>query len=193
MNLNVLLRDAIDSDTFEDKQRFFASCYEGLFEKVYAISKYIAPLDAEDITSGIFNKIFEMDLPSLLKHSEYLEKYLLALAKNYCLTHKRINHKKNNPKSLDEIDPLLYSVSPTSKIDTILDINEALDSIKPKQKEVILLMLEGYRYNEIAEILNVSEGAVKNHVYRGKDSIKRFYQEKEKIPEISEHKYTTSP
>jgi len=178
MNLNFLLRDTVNSDTAHSREQFFAACYQTLFVKVYAIAKYITPHDAEDVTADIFKKIFELDLPALLKHQDYLEKYLIAIARNYCLTFSKQKLSRGHYRGFEDIDASIFSVDPLGRVDASLDFTEALKRVTPKQRNAIKLMLEGYRYNEIAVTMGITEGAVKNLVYRGKNVIKKFYQEK---------------
>ncbi|SMO60326.1 RNA polymerase sigma-70 factor, ECF subfamily [Saccharicrinis carchari] len=59
------------------------------------------------------------------------------------------------------------------------DVNEvlhqALDRLPPVQKNVILLRdYEGYSYNEIAEITQLSEAQVKVYIYRGRQFLKNY-------------------
>ena len=51
-------------------------------------------------------------------------------------------------------------------------IIQAIDSLKPKLKEVIMLYdIEGYSYEEIAEKLNVPMGTVKSRIYNAKKEL----------------------
>jgi len=52
-------------------------------------------------------------------------------------------------------------------------INKYLDKLPPIQKSIILLRdLEGYNYNEIGEILELTESQVKVYLFRGRKKIK---------------------
>jgi RNA polymerase sigma-70 factor (ECF subfamily) len=54
-------------------------------------------------------------------------------------------------------------------------LNEALDKLPEIQKSVILLRdYEGYPYNEIAEMTNLSESQVKVYIYRGRLALKKY-------------------
>ncbi len=51
-------------------------------------------------------------------------------------------------------------------------IIQAIDALKPKLKEVIMLYdIEGYSYEEIAEKLNVPMGTVKSRIYNAKKEL----------------------
>lgn len=181
MNLNEILLEAVNSGSVQSKQKFLASCYEELFEKIYALTRYLTPLDAEDVTSDIFRKIFELNLPSLLSHAEHLEGYLLVLARNHCHTVNRLGKRRQVMGNIE--DAIAISSNPLQKVDSQMDFSKAINSITLKQREVIQLMLAGYNYEEIAEKLDTSVGAIKNLVYRGKDGIRKFYDEPTIVPE----------
>jgi RNA polymerase sigma-70 factor (ECF subfamily) len=54
-------------------------------------------------------------------------------------------------------------------------LNEALSKLPEIQKSVILLRdYEGYAYNEIAKITNLTESQVKVYIYRGRVALKKF-------------------
>ena len=54
-------------------------------------------------------------------------------------------------------------------------LDEALNKLSEIQKSVILLRdYEGYPYNEIAEITNLSESQVKVYIYRGRLALKKY-------------------
>jgi RNA polymerase sigma-70 factor (ECF subfamily) len=54
-------------------------------------------------------------------------------------------------------------------------LNEALDKLPEIQKSVILLRdYEGYPYNEIADITNLTESQVKVYIYRGRLALKKY-------------------
>ena len=51
-------------------------------------------------------------------------------------------------------------------------IIQAIDGLKPKLKEVIMLYdIEGYSYEQIAEMLNVPIGTVKSRIYNAKKEL----------------------
>jgi len=54
-------------------------------------------------------------------------------------------------------------------------LNEALERLPEVQRSVILLRdYEGYPYNEIADITNLSESQVKVYIYRGRLALKKY-------------------
>ena len=54
-------------------------------------------------------------------------------------------------------------------------LDKALLRLSEVQRSVILLRdYEGYAYNEIAEITNLSESQVKVYIYRGRLALKKY-------------------
>jgi RNA polymerase sigma-70 factor (ECF subfamily) len=61
-------------------------------------------------------------------------------------------------------------------------IEKALNTLPQIQKTLILLKdYEGYNYNEMAQITNLSEEQVKVYLYRGRMAIKKFVVQLENI------------
>jgi RNA polymerase sigma-70 factor (ECF subfamily) len=55
------------------------------------------------------------------------------------------------------------------------DLEAALGKLQPEQRQVILLVgLEGMRYDEVASVLNVPVGTVRSRLSRGRDQLRRL-------------------
>ena len=62
------------------------------------------------------------------------------------------------------------------------DLERALAKLPHEQREVILLVgLEGMRYDEVAEILNVPIGTVRSRLSRGRDQLRMLMGMEEKV------------
>ena len=69
------------------------------------------------------------------------------------------------------------------------DLERALANLPHEQREVILLVgLEGMRYDHVAEILNVPIGTVRSRLSRGRDQLRRLMGMEEKLGESGEPK-----
>lgn len=96
-----------------------------------------------------------------------LKAWLLTIMKNNFINNYR--RKKNAPF---EIIPELRSFAIKSHADSNPDsslaekeLNTILGSLKQELKEPFLLHLEGYKYEEIAEKLNVNIGTIKSRIF----------------------------
>lgn len=119
--------------------------------------------DAQDAIQDTFCRYLEKR-PEF--HNEEHEKaWLIRVATNIC--RDMIRFRLRHPKvSIDEMENIL--VAPEQK-ETLRE----LFALPVKQKTVIYLhYVEGYRIREIAEILGISESAVKTRLLRGREQMR---------------------
>jgi RNA polymerase sigma-70 factor (family 1) len=122
---------------------------------------------AEEIVSDVFVKIWETR--SNLTEIENLKAYLFVSVKNSCISHIRKN-RKENLVSLDGLNNFLVPAveCPESEYINAEKLNEIYDAIKqlpPKCRIVFsLAKFNGLKYKEIAEVMEISEKTVNNHL-----------------------------
>jgi RNA polymerase sigma-70 factor (ECF subfamily) len=114
-----------------------------------------------------------------LKFWEKKDKVDSAKIKSYLFTtayHTLIDvvRKEKKKASINEVKEESYSTySEYSDLQEIL--HEAIEQLPEVQKSVILLRdYEGYAYNEIAEIVGISETQVKVYIFRGRKFLKNY-------------------
>jgi RNA polymerase sigma factor (sigma-70 family) len=96
-----------------------------------------------------------------------------------------IDDAKKNKRIFYQADVSVVSDNHVSEVaaDVLLEkkqdsenIHEALSKISPEHREVLLLSrFQELPYNEIAEIMNTSEGNIKVKVHRAMKELKRIY------------------
>lgn len=97
-----------------------------------------------------------------------------------------LNHLKKSSKvvpmeGLSNIDP--FEV-PNDGFDLKGLIDKSLDLLPQVQKTIIILRdLEGYNYNEIGEMLDLSESQVKVYLFRARQKMKESLKELNKYYE----------
>ena len=78
----------------------------------------------------------------------------------------------------------------TSEINTELEVNDIQKMIDnlPEGYKVVFVMyaIEGYKHNEIAEILDISEGTSKSQLYKARKMLQQ------KIKELNKTSYGTN-
>jgi RNA polymerase sigma-70 factor (family 1) len=122
---------------------------------------------AEEIVSDVFVKTWENR--SNLTEIENLKAYLFVCVKNLCISHIRKN-RKENLITLDGFDDYMAPVveCPESEYINSEKVNEiysAIGQLPPKCKLAFsLAKFNGLKYKEIAEIMEVSEKTVNNHL-----------------------------
>ncbi|MFH1378988.1 MAG: RNA polymerase sigma factor [bacterium] len=159
----------------------FKSGNKNAFEHI--INRYKSPLinfcyrylgskdEAEDAAQDILVKIYNA-LDRFVPTSKF-STWMFAIASNHC---KNLLRKKKLLSffSLDDLWPD-DTASHTHELDTSslqTEVHNALLQLPDKQKTVIILSkFENLSHDEIAEILNVSRGAVKQLIFRAKTTL----------------------
>lgn len=159
-----------DPDAFAD----IYAAYAGRIH-AYALQRLHDPDLAADITSTVFTRAlanlpsFEQRESGAMSDSSF-QGWLMTVARNAIIDHVRAN------KRLTILDPDTYRhhLSPTSpdpstapvapdERDRLLD---ALQRLTTTQQRIVLLRLQGWNGAEIAELLEMSHGAVRTAQHR---------------------------
>jgi RNA polymerase sigma-70 factor (ECF subfamily) len=130
----------------------------------------------EEIVQDIFFKIW-MTRESLAEVKSF-KYFLLIIGRNHALNVmkkvlrdrklKRTFQSEWKPVTEDDDTTLMYQMAASL-------IDEAIDSLPPRRKEVYLLSRhERLTYQEIAEKLNISRESVKTHLKLASESITKF-------------------
>lgn len=121
---------------------------------------------ANDIVQETFTRLWEK--VSTVTFSK-VRSYLFTAAYHIVLNHFR---SRKRLEQMDEVNTNEHSHSEQySDLKEVL--NQALDQLPEIQKTVILLRdYEGYSYQDIAEMNNLSESQVKVYIYRGRMALK---------------------
>ncbi|HRW61899.1 MAG TPA: RNA polymerase sigma factor [Bacteroidales bacterium] len=124
--------------------------------------------DAKDIVQDTFEKLWIRS--SDVAH-EKAKQYLYTTAYHTMIDKIRKNKRMIGFENAnDNIGSYSGTYNDLSEV-----LNEAINKLPPVQKSVILLRdYEGYAYNEIAEITNLSESQVKVYIYRGRMALKEY-------------------
>jgi len=76
---------------------------------------------------------------------------------------------------LSESEPLLTQAPSQDRRLELRDLDCALAQLPDEQRSVILLVgLEGMRYEDVAEVLDVPVGTVRSRLSRGRDALRRL-------------------
>ncbi|NOQ26967.1 MAG: sigma-70 family RNA polymerase sigma factor [Bacteroidales bacterium] len=124
--------------------------------------------EAKDIVQDTYEKLWiKASDVSYLK----VKSYLFSTAYHTMIDKIRKNKRMTNIS--DYNDDLATYTDTYNGLNEVLD--EALKQLPDVQRSVILLRdYEGYAYNEIAEITNLSESQVKVYIYRGRLALKKY-------------------
>ena len=149
----------------------YNSCADLYSDGVYRfILKNIKDKDtAQDIVQESYVRMWER-----VKEVSYekARAYLFTTAYHTMIDHIRKNQRIS---SLDEDYTLTHDESPGTYNDLKEVINEAVAKLPEIQRSVIMLRdYEGYSYEEIGEILKLSESQVKVYIFRARTFLKQY-------------------
>lgn len=144
---------------------------------VRSIIKLITKETNEDLEQEVYIKVW--------KNSEkYIEKgsfktWINTIAKNVSKDYLKSSYKKhqNNSVSGDEVLNVIKDKKSTPELKVISNdrqkrISQAIESLRPKFKEVILLCeIRGFSYEECAQKLKCPVGTVKSRLYNAKKEL----------------------
>ena len=126
------------------------------------------PEDANDIVQDSFEKLWKNRKKVEFPKSK---SWLFTTSHNALLN---FIGKRNRITYLPEITSSQTSRNHADDFETREIVNNCLATLPPVQKSIILLRdLEGYNYNEISEILSLSESQVKVYLFRARNKIKK--------------------
>lgn len=108
-----------------------------------------------------------------------LKGWLYVIMKNTFINDFRKHTKKKELITTDdEISSAQLKTSATVNTSTTTfameDISKAMDSIKPEYSIPFQMHFEGYKYEEIAEELDIPVGTVKTHIHQARLGLKKY-------------------
>lgn len=135
---------------------------------------------AEDITQEVFitlyNKLY-------LYNSKYkFSNWVLQIARNKCIDYIR-KYKRVYEANLEDAKELVSNeISPEQRMEfkeTKEIIQGFINNLNDIDKQIVILRYsEELTFLDIAEILNMSESAVKRRYYKARDKFKTFFMDK---------------
>ena len=131
--------------------------------------------DAEDIVQSAFEKLWvNRERVTPLK----AKSYLYTVAYHQMIDVIRKENKKPTTNEFIDVDQVTHQTSSELKQNLLSAINQ----LNPTQKSLVLLKdYEGYSYQEIGEITNLSESQVKVYLHRARLFLKTKLLELEKV------------
>ena len=124
--------------------------------------------DANDIVQDAFEKLWKNRKKVDFNKSK---SWLFTTAHNTLLN---FIGKKNRISYVSDVRSNEHSRNHADDYETRELVNNCLATLPPVQKSIILLRdLEGYNYNEISEILNLTESQVKVYLFRARNKVKK--------------------
>ena len=130
--------------------------------------------EAEDVVQEVFIKAW--DRREQLPEYSNVEAWCMRVTKNLSLDVLKSKHRKfRMNKSEQEVqNPALTPDLQTEVNDVYSRIHQIMETLPEKQKLVIQLRdIEGYSYQEIAEMLEINLNQVKVNLFRARDKVRK--------------------
>jgi RNA polymerase sigma-70 factor (ECF subfamily) len=104
-----------------------------------------------------------------------LRAWLFTILHNQYVNQVRRAVREGAAVGLSETEPMLTQAPSQDKRLELRDLERAFAKLPQEQRSVVLLVgLEGMRYEEIAEILDVPIGTVRSRLSRGREALRRL-------------------
>ena len=172
--LEILQMDIVN--LHNDKKSDFSRVYSIYFPKLVRFARefVLSTEDAENIIQDIFIYLWEHQ--EILGSLSNLNAFLFVLVKNRCIDF--IRQKKLVERKREEFEMVMdkelqlkmyalqqFDENALSADDIEVILNNAINSLPEKCREVFILSrMEGLKYREIAERLNISTKTVENQI-----------------------------
>jgi RNA polymerase sigma-70 factor, ECF subfamily len=104
-----------------------------------------------------------------------LRAWLFTILHNQHVNDVRRSVREGVGVPVEDVAPLLMVQSTQGASLQLRDLDRALDVLPEEQRQVLLLVgLEGMRYEEVATVLDVPVGTVRSRLSRGRDMLRRL-------------------
>lgn len=156
----------------DGNEEAFSLIYKKNYAKLYSygVSLGLGDETVRDIVQELFVKLYTN--PHLIKNTSTILSFLLVSVRNAAANHVKYRNRHVNYQQFDNFE-FPYCIENNHLEDkeelSIIKakVDAVLKSLTPRQKEIIYLrFLQQMEYDEIADIMNLTEQAARNLVYR---------------------------
>jgi RNA polymerase sigma factor (sigma-70 family) len=159
-----------------DKKAIFNSLYNSHFTKVFRLSKgYFGgnEIAADDATQEVFIKVWE-NLDSFRNESA-ISTWLYRITVNTCLLHLRKSSTKKEIAT-DSFPIIISESDHDEKEEQLQKMYQCIQKLEETGKIIILMILEGVTYNEISEVVGLTEDNLRVRIHRIKKNLTQCVQ-----------------
>jgi len=104
-----------------------------------------------------------------------LRAWLFTILHNQYVNHVRRSVREGSAVALSETEPLLTTQPNQGKRLELRDLERAIARLPEEQRAVLLLVgLEGMRYEEVAAVLDVPVGTIRSRLSRGRELLRQL-------------------
>jgi RNA polymerase sigma factor (sigma-70 family) len=141
----------------------------------HAIALLYNRADAEDLVQDCLEAALAKQ--STLQDPSRLRSWLFAILNNLFLMRMRTNARRGVTLPIDEFADSLVSSSAADDRGMALDLARAMGELSLEHRQILLLLnVEGYRYDEIADILGMPIGTVMSRLARARQRLRALLE-----------------
>jgi RNA polymerase sigma-70 factor, ECF subfamily len=155
----------------------------GIEESIPSLRRYAWSLlrdknDADDLVQDCL--VRALDRMDSLRSDSDLRAWLFTIMHNiFASRWKRVRNRARLVAEHTETEAII--AAPQQASVEIRDVLRGLDTLPVEQREVILLVaVEGFHYDEVAQMLGIPIGTVMSRLSRGRDRLSQFVQGQER-------------
>ena len=123
---------------------------------------------SEDLTQDVFYKVIKYR--TSYKQGNFVS-WMFTITRNSLKTHFTRNHRTES-----DLETVAYQFGEEDKHEDYSHLHNALQQLEASDRELVILnRLQGIRYQELAEIMDSTPGAVKTKMSRALKKLKTIY------------------
>ena len=124
--------------------------------------------DMEDLYQDVLVNIWR-GLPSFRSDSS-MRTWVYRIALNTCVSTLRIRTKQPPQTTLDEV--ILVADHSQEKKEAVKELYECIATLGPIDKAIVMMWLDEYSYDEIADTVGLKRNSVATRLHRAKEKLK---------------------
>jgi RNA polymerase sigma-70 factor (ECF subfamily) len=127
--------------------------------------------DALDLCQETFLKAYRA--LGRLEEVDRFPQWIFRIARNEAVSLYRRNRFRAEDEDVEAASDLVAAAVPPGRAELQLAVQAALERLKPDQREVVVLKVyQGFKFHEIAEILDSPVSTIKSRLYSALEALK---------------------
>lgn len=171
-------RSAPPADRRQHREDFVADTYREIEAEIPRLRRYARALTrdvvaADDLVQDCLTRA--LGKLHLWQRGTDLRAWLFTILHNQYVNHVRRAVREGVTVGLSDNEPLLTRASQQGQRLELRDLERAIAKLPEEQRSAILLVgLEGMRYEEVAAILDVPVGTIRSRLSRGREALRKL-------------------
>jgi len=149
----------------------------------YFVRNTMNKMISQDLTQNVFHRIIKYR--KSYREDYQFKPWIFSIARNVLMDHIKEEKKHRGEEIQEELTGNFFEESyldQTERIEKEKTLQKALLKLKDDERDVLILSkYQQMKYNEIAQIMNVTESAIKVKVHRAIKKLRETYFQLEKV------------